>query len=1060
MKCPNCGGELPDAGGPCLRCKGPSSTRSQKATGTLSSPADDSAETVFAAPPLSGTSRGLSSEIDGDATIFAPPSSAPPSSSAPDDAATRFVLPPKASGHSPDTTGLPVSAGGRPAKARGPLEVGQGFGSRYHILRQLGIGGMGAVYQAWDSELGVAVALKVIRPEVMHDPAAAQDIERRFKQELLLARQVTHKNVVRIHDLGEIDGIKYITMPYIEGQDLASVLRNERLPVPKVVALARQVAAGLQAAHEAGVVHRDLKPANVMLEGDHAIIMDFGIARSTSRGGSAPKPATAASTAPAALKIDADSEMTRIAETLVGEVIGTIEYMAPEQARGEHVDQRADVYAFGLIIYDLLTGRRRSEHAVSAVGELQKRLAQPPPSIRTILPDIPLPLDQLITKCTEPEAANRYQTTTELVAAIELLDDNGKLRPIKRVVRLPYAIAAGILLLAASVGVWWYQRQFIPPATHDPVSILLADFQNTTGDPALDRTLEPIVKLALEGASFISVYDRGGIRSLLGLQPPEKLDQRAAVEIAARETIGVVLAGTVSQQGSRYELTLQATRAATGELIVKAEDRASSKDRVLPVAAELAAEVRKALGDDTSDEAQRFAVASWTANSLDVVHEYAVGVNAQVNGKSDEARQAFSKAVSIDPNFGSGYMGLAVMSQTVGRQQDAVKYISEAVKHVARMTERERFRVRASFYSVTKDYASCVKENENLIAKFAQDATAHNNLALCASRLRDMKKATAEMQSVAKILPKRSLYRVNLSLYASYGGNYRLAEEEARKALEMKSRWGWLTLAFAQLGQGQVSEAMQSYQELAKVDEFGASQSPSGLGDLAVYEGRYTDAIRTLRAGANADLATKNPDRAAAKLIALAHAQLLRGQKDPAKASAELALMNSPVVKIRFMAARIFIEAGDMKRAEALASELSKEPLPEPRAYAKILEGEMFLSRKNPGQAIQSLTDANALLDTWIGRFDLGRAYLEAGQFINADSEFDRCLQRRGEALSLFLDEEPTYGFFPPVYYYQGLTRERAGTVGFAESYKTYLSIRGKSAEDSLVADARRRSGI
>src|SRR5688572_6607583 len=543
MKCPNCGGELPDAGGRCLRCKAaPSSPLSQTATGALSSLPDDSAETVFAAPPLSGTNRGLSSEMDGE-TVFAnsPGSSiedgatvfAPPSSSTPGDGETRFVLP-QTSGHSPDTTGLPESAGGRPAKARGPLEVGQRFGVRYHILRQLGIGGMGAVYQAWDAELGVAVALKVIRPEVTRDPVAAQDIERRFKQELLLARQVTHKNVVRIHDLGEIDGIKYITMPYIEGQDLANVLRNERLTVPKVMGLARQVAAGLQAAHEAGVVHRDLKPANVMIEGDHAIIMDFGIARSTSRGGAPPpRPTPAPNGSSGALKVDADAEMTRIAETVVGEVIGTIEYMAPEQARGEHVDQRADVYAFGLIIYDLLTGRRRSEHAVSAVGELQKRLAQPPPSIRTILPDVPQPLDQLITKCTEPDAGNRYQTTTELVAAIERLDDNGKLRPIKRAIRLPYAIAAGILLLATSVGVWWYQRQFIPPATHDPVSILLADFQNTTGDAALDRTLEPIVKLALEGASFISVYDRAGIRSLLGLQPPEKLDQRTAVEIAA-----------------------------------------------------------------------------------------------------------------------------------------------------------------------------------------------------------------------------------------------------------------------------------------------------------------------------------------------------------------------------------------------------------------------------------------------------------------------------------------------------------------------------------------------
>ena len=214
---------------------------------------------------------------------------------------------------------------------------------------------MGAVYQAWDEELGVAVALKVIRPEVTRDATAAQDIERRFKQELLLARQVTHKNVVRIHDLGEIDGIKYITMPYIKGADLATVLREERLPVTKVMALARQVAAGLQAAHEAGVVHRDLKPANIMIDGEHAVIMDFGIARSTSRVGTTSARAAAAGGV-AGIAVDSD-EPRESRETIAGEVIGTIEYMAPEQARGEPVDQRADIYAFGLIVYDMLTGR-------------------------------------------------------------------------------------------------------------------------------------------------------------------------------------------------------------------------------------------------------------------------------------------------------------------------------------------------------------------------------------------------------------------------------------------------------------------------------------------------------------------------------------------------------------------------------------------------------------------------------------------------------------------------------------------------------------------------------
>ena len=166
---------------------------------------------------------------------------------------------------------------------RGPLEVGQTLSPRYHIARLLGIGGMGAVYQAWDAELSVMVALKVIRPDVKEDSLAAPEIERRFKQELLLARQVTHKNVVRIHDLGEIDGIKYITMPYIEGADLATVLRQKgKLTVSAVMPIARQIVAGLRAAHEAGVVHRDLKPANIMIEEDRAIIMDFGIAHSAS----------------------------------------------------------------------------------------------------------------------------------------------------------------------------------------------------------------------------------------------------------------------------------------------------------------------------------------------------------------------------------------------------------------------------------------------------------------------------------------------------------------------------------------------------------------------------------------------------------------------------------------------------------------------------------------------------------------------------------------------------------------------------------------------------------
>jgi serine/threonine-protein kinase len=217
-----------------------------------------------------------------------------------------------------------------PGAGEGPLAVGQSFGSRYHILRPLGIGGMGAVYQAWDAELGVAVAIKVIRPDVMADPTVAADIERRFKRELLLARQVTHKNVVRIHDLGDVNGMKYITMPYVDGEDLATVLnRDGRLPVERVLRIARSVVSGLVAAHKAGVVHRDLKPANIMVDAeDDAMIMDFGIACSSGT------PTGRAVAGANAIARNVKAPAANADGTTFGAIVGTVAYMAPSRQRG------------------------------------------------------------------------------------------------------------------------------------------------------------------------------------------------------------------------------------------------------------------------------------------------------------------------------------------------------------------------------------------------------------------------------------------------------------------------------------------------------------------------------------------------------------------------------------------------------------------------------------------------------------------------------------------------------------------------------------------------------
>jgi eukaryotic-like serine/threonine-protein kinase len=946
------------------------------------------------------------------------------------------------------TTIVPSS----PRSATGPLNVGQAFGARYHIIRVLGVGGMGAVYHAWDAELGMAVALKVIRPETSTDPLTAQEMERRFKQELVLARQVTHKNVVRIHDLGEISGIKYITMPYLDGSDLATKLKERsKLPVPEALSIARDVAAGLAAAHEAGIVHRDLKPANIMILSDHAVIMDFGIARSAGN--------VSAATAPPLPLTGAAALQTHTAvmtATVAGAILGTVHYMAPEQARGEVVDQRADIYAFGLIFSDMLLGVRKSENAVA---ELKQRMEAAPPLVRATDPSIPGAIEALIGRCLEPDPSARFQTSAELVDALNALDEQGEPIPIKRVVRLPVVVGVVAGLLLISGGIWWYQRSLIPPPEHAPVSVLIADFENTTGDSGFDHALEPTLRLALEGASFVSAYDRT-IINRIGVPAPQKLDERAAQEIAVKQAVGVVVAGSVAPASGGYTVAVRAIQPVTGKVITTARGDTPDKNQVSSVASRLATSVREALGDDTSDSAQRFAMETLTSASLEAVRDYATGQEALSNNRNEEARQSFQSALKLDPNFGAAYSGLAIASRNMGLQQEAEKYANEAVRRLDRMTERERYRARGLLYYLTSDYQACVKEYGDLLTRYVGDVAARNNLALCLTYLRQMPRALGEMRRVVSILPKRALYHLNLALYAAYGGDFQTAEQEARTSEEMGSALGPVASAFAQLGLGQVTQASDSYRRLMMAGGVGPSRAASGLGDVAIYEGRFADAVRILETGSTADVSAKNPDRAAAKLVAAAYAQLLRGRTMPAVSAAEKALQNSDALKIKFLAGRVFAIAGATARAQAMAAQLASAVPPEPQAMSKIILGSLALAAGDPRRAIALFTEANATLDTWIGRFDLGRADLAAGQLLQADSEFDRCITRQGEALSLFLDEEPTFGYFPAALYYKGRVREALGSDGFAESYKAYLAIRGNAGEDPLLPDVRKRAAV
>ena len=923
-----------------------------------------------------------------------------------------------------------------PATGEGALEVGSVLAGRYEILQLLGQGGMGAVYKARDTELDRIVALKLIRPELARNP----EILKRFKQELILARQVTHKNVIRIFDLGQADEVKFITMDYVEGRDLRAILLERgKLAPDQAARIMLQICRALEAAHSEGVIHRDLKPQNIMLdESGRVYVMDFGIARSAYLPGM----------------------------TQTGALIGTPEYMSPEQARGEKLTLQSDIFSLGVIFYELLTGKS-PYHSDTPLATLWKRMQEraTPPS--TLDPALPQPLSDIVVKALEIEPKNRFASAGEMAQQLEIWlgpaagSSQIVLPPAKTAVYWKWASAALAVLLIGAVIAFRLKGPGNPKAPHPPVSILVADFANHTGNPVFDGTLEPMFNVALEGASFINAFNRGRARQLAGKlpNPTNTLDESAARLVAVSQGVSAIVTGSLEARGNGYKLSVSAVDAVTGKNLANATINAANKDEVLSDVPKLAAPIRKALGDTTPESAQLAeAQGGFSAANLEAVHEYGAAMEEQFAGKMEAALKSFGKAAELDPNFARAYSGMSAAYRNMGRPTEAEKYAQLAMQHIDTMTERERYRLRGIYYLNSGNWQKCVEEYSQLVQNYPSDNIGHTNLANCYSQVRNWPKAVQEAQEDVKIHPNASGLG-NLALFSSYAGDFRGGEKAARRLQELlpSFEYGYLSLAFAQLGQDQLTQAAETYQKLGSLSAQGASMAASGLADVSLYQGRYDEAIKILEKGAAADLAANRNDSAADKFAAIAYAQLQKGQKQAAIEATEKALASSHSVKIRFLAARTFVETGDPGKAQKLAAGLASEIQTEPQSYAKIIEGDSLLTRGEKNKAIKSLNDAVNILDTWIGRFDLGRAYLEANAFAEASSEFDRCLSRRGETLALFLDESPTYGYFPPVYYYLARTEEGLGSTGAVNSYWKFISIQERGDGNAMLQDAKKR---
>jgi tetratricopeptide (TPR) repeat protein len=915
---------------------------------------------------------------------------------------------------------------------------------------------MGEVYRARDLKLGRDVAIKILPEGFAFEP----DRLARFHREAEALALLNHPNIATIHALEEVERVPALVMELVEGPTLAELIASGPLPVERSLQIGRQVADALVAARDKGVIHRDLKPANIKIRPDGTVkVLDFGLAKI---GG-----------AEVAQQALSQLPTETLSGTQAGLILGTAAYMSPEQTRGLPVDERTDVWAFGCVLYEMLAGR--SAFGGPTLSDTIASILEHEPDWRRLPRPTPRTIRDLLVRCVRKDLQSRLK---DIAVARLQIDEaithlNGQATRERR-----WKVAAGtaVVLTAMIVTAWirpWESaprarkqdvpiQSAIPSTQRRPVTLLIAKFQNLTKDDVFNRSLEIVLRRSLEQAPFIIAFDRDSGVRVLGLDPVEALDEATALEFAAMQGLSAVLTGSIKLSDGGYEISLEAVEPSSRTVLGNATRRAANKERVLLAVLEAAASVRHGLGYQGSDADQSEAMSRLSTTPLDVLSLFVAASEEGANRRFQEALDLASRAVSIAPDFGPGYQMLSVLSRNMDRQTEADRYLDEALRHLNSMTQREQYLVRATDHRRKNDWRQCEKESAELVARFPSDVLGLNLWALCQSMLRDFDGAVKAMRKAVAILPANQLFRLNLSFYASYAGDFRVAEQEARNT-RPPGDFTKLALAFSQLGQGQPDEVRRVYGDLASTPG-AASRAASGLADLALYEGRFAEAARLLERGAAADLASKSNWRAARKLAWLGHVQLLRGMRGLAIQAAERALMASDSGATRLLAARVFVEADATDRARAEAARISLGTVPEtdpprasgptfePEAYAKIIEAEIAL-KSDPRLAIKLLSEANMLADTWLGHFDLGLAYLKVPAFAQAQAEFDLCIRRRGEVIAMFFDEEPTYGFFPPVLYYQGVARAALKRPDFTESFQAYRQLRGKSTEDRLIRE-------